>query len=34
MAEIRAHRDAAAELKVDVAPVGLAWQRPLSNVQR
>ena len=28
MAEIaRAHREAAAELKVDVAPVGLAWDR-------
>ena len=32
MAEIaRAHRDAATELKVDVAPVGLAWQRAMKE---
>lgn len=32
MAEIaRAHRDAATELKVDVAPVGLAWQRAMQQ---
>jgi hypothetical protein len=32
MAEIaRAHREAAAELKVDVAPVGLAWERAMQQ---
>ena len=32
MAEIaRAHRDAARELNVDVAPVGLAWQRAMKE---
>ena len=32
MAEIaRAHRDAARELSVDVAPVGLAWQRAMKE---
>ena len=32
MAEIaRAHRDAATELKVEVAPVGLAWQRAMQQ---
>src|SRR5687768_932055 len=32
MAEIaQAHRDAAAELKVDVAPAGLAWERAMQQ---
>ena len=35
MAEIaRAHRDAAAELKVEVAPVDLAWQRAMQQRSR